>query len=59
MNDKIILHNVSEIGSLLNLNKEQSYELVNKKDFPAIYVGRDVIISLTNLYGYVNSMKKE
>lgn len=43
MEDRAV-YNVREIAKLLNINVPRAYELTKQKDFPAIRIGKRILI---------------
>lgn len=42
--EKKITYNVREVAELLNINVAKAYELTKRKDFPAIRLGRRIVV---------------
>lgn len=51
--------NVDDVADLLNLGKNQVYQLVRRKDFPVIRFGRQYRISKTGLIEWIKNNIQE
>ena len=54
MEDKLV-YTVSEIAELLGIAKIKAYELAKSKDFPAIQIGRRIIIPKERFHEWLNT----
>ena len=43
MNEKAV-YNVQEVAKLLDINVTKAYELVRRRDFPALRIGKRIVI---------------
>ncbi len=46
--------NVSELAQELGISKPKAYELVKRNDFPAIYLGKRIIIPVSALQDWLH-----
>ena len=49
---------VSDISSILNLGKTNTYKLVKKKDFPKIILGKKILVREQDLNDYITKYTK-
>lgn len=55
MDNEKLTYTVKEVAQLLNLGLNKTYELVSNKNFPAIHVGRKIIIPKAALHRYLEN----
>jgi len=58
MENERLTYTVKEVAFLLNLGLNKTYELVSSNDFPALHVGRKIVIPKAALHKYLENIYK-
>lgn len=51
--------NAKDIQSILGISKGKTYELMNSKDFPTIYLNRRMVVSKESFFEWLNQDKRK
>ena len=53
------VYNIPEIAVLLDINLIKAYELSKRKDFPAVRIGRRIIVPKQAFYKWLNDQAQQ
>lgn len=49
-----VIYNIPEIATLLDVNVTIAYELAKRKDFPAVRIGRRIVVPKQAFHNWLN-----
>ena len=53
------VYNIPEIAVLLDINLIKAYELAKRKDFPAVRIGRRILVPKQAFYKWLNDQAQQ